>query len=81
MKPKTKKWLKQMLYLIRIKKAFFYRDGKTMCYTYPKHGWVITPTLGTKTLLDFLDKADDQVFQTLVEQMRINPGAIEALYG
>jgi hypothetical protein len=31
-------------------------------------------------IIDMLEKAQDSVFETLVEQMKTNPDAIEALY-
>lgn len=32
-------------------------------------------------MIDLLDKAHDHAFEIMVEQMRNNPDAIEALYG
>ena len=31
--------------------------------------------------IDFLEEAGNRAFEAMVEQMRINPDAIEALYG
>jgi hypothetical protein len=32
-------------------------------------------------VIDLIDKSGDEVFEIMVEQMRVNPDAIEALYG
>lgn len=32
-------------------------------------------------MIDLLDKAQERAFEVMVEQMKINPDAIEALYG
>lgn len=32
-------------------------------------------------MINLLERAHDEAFKTMVEQMKINPDAIEALYG
>ena len=35
----------------------------------------------TQWMIDLLEEAGNHAFETMVEQMKINPDAIEALYG
>jgi hypothetical protein len=39
------------------------------------------PIILPQWMLDLLDEAHENAFNVMVEQMKINPDAIEALYG
>ena len=45
MKKKTLKKIRFMLQLMKRHNAYFYRDGKALCWTYPKDGWMDGATL------------------------------------